>query len=101
MNIAAAATTEVAKNSDAPTGRPTLDSAPTTAVSRAVGTHSATSPTKSPPAACDAAFRRVVQPDRNSSHRPASSSPRRSRVAISSPQTAPRIMRNIRALYAV
>ena len=38
-----------------------------------------------------AARPRVVRPERNSSHRPASSSPRSTRVAINNPQIAPRM----------
>ena len=42
--------------------------------------------------ACPVAWRRVVRPASSSSHRPASSSPRNRRVAVSSPQTAPRMI---------
>ena len=91
MNIAAAATAAVAKNSDAPAPMPTFAGLPPATARTAVGTQSATSPTPSPIAPCSAARPRVVRPERNSSHRPASSSPRSTRVAINNPQIAPRM----------
>ena len=47
------------------------------------------------------ARRRVVCPATSRSHRPRSSSPRRSRVLVSSPHTAPRIMRVMETLKSV
>ena len=63
-------------------------SLPTRPAMTAVGTHSATSPTPSPVAACASARPRVVCPASRSSQRPSSSSPRVTFVAIRSPQIA-------------
>ena len=98
MNIAAAAAIAVTKTSDAPTPMPTFALDPPAAAKTAIGTQSATMPAPSPIAACSAAPPRVVCPDRNSSHRPASSSPRSTRVAITSPQIAARMIRVIPTL---
>jgi hypothetical protein len=92
MNIAAADRSAVTKNSDAPTPMSTFGDAPVATVSTADDTQSVISPTPSPAAARAAAPARVVRPARNSSHRPASSSPRVTRVATSSPQIAPRMI---------
>jgi hypothetical protein len=92
MNIAAADSSAVAANSEAPSPIPTFAEPSAAAVSRAVGIHVATKPTPSPAAAWIAAPALVVCPDRNSSQRPASSSPRKERVVTSRPQIAPRII---------
>ncbi len=83
----------MAKYSDVPTPIPTFPLEPAATARTAVGTHMATTATPEPIAACAAALPRVVRPDRNSSHLPASSSPRSDRVAANSPQIAPRMIR--------
>ena len=59
---------------------------PTATVSRAVSTNMAASPAPSPASVLAAARRPVNWPAKNSSHRPAASSPRRYLVAVSNPQ---------------
>ena len=92
MNIAAADSSAVTKNSAAAAPTSTFADDPAPTVSSAVGSHRAANPAASPIAACSAARPRVVRPDRNSSHRPASSSPRVTRVAMNRPQMAPRMI---------
>ena len=67
----------------------------------AVSAHSAHAPAPSPASAWAVARRRVVWPASSSSQRPSSSSPRSSRVEVSSPQTAPRSSSVIQILKAV
>ena len=66
-----------------------MESDPAATVNPAVTAHRATNPTASPAMAWTVAWRRVVRPANSSSHRPASSSPRSRRVAVSRPQIAP------------
>jgi hypothetical protein len=98
VNIAAAESSAVTKKNDAPAPMFTSGERPVPAVRANVTAHSATRPTPRPIAACAAARPRVICPDRNSSQRPASSSPRNTRVAISRPQMAPKMMTLIPAL---
>jgi len=60
-----------------------------------------TEPRREPPRACAQAPRRVVRPASSSSQRPASSSARTSRVAVSSPKTAPMTDSTMRHFHAV
>jgi len=101
MNIAAAATAAVAKNTAGPAPMSTFLPAAAATVSTAVGTQRATRPTPRPTVAWTAAAPRVAGPARKSSHLPASSSPRKTRVAMNRPQMAPRMITVYSVLYAV
>ena len=79
----------------------TLEECPTTEVTSAVTAQSATAPAAKPARAWRVAPRRVVCPTSRTSHRPASSSPRRSLVPAKRPHTAPTMLRIPRLLHAV
>ncbi len=81
-----------AKNKAGPTAISTLEECAVTAVIRAVTAHKVAAPAASPLIAWAVAPLRVVWPVSKSSQRADSSSPRRSRVLVNSPQTAPRII---------
>ena len=74
---------------------------PATATIAEVVAHSATSPAARPARVWPVAPRRVAWPESSSSQRPASSSPRSSRVAASRPQMAPTTPRTPRLRQAV
>ena len=100
-NMTAPVTTAVARNSALPAEMPILAGDPAATVAAAVITHSSASPAASPASAWATARRRVVCPARSSSRRPASSSPRVSRVAASMAHTAPTGTRTPMARHAV
>ena len=79
----------------------TFEYRPAATVNTVVMAHKVAAPMARPPSAWPLAPRLVVCPLSNSSHRPASSSPRSSRVEVSRPQMAPRTIKVMEALNTV
>ena len=84
-----------------PSEKSTFDDTPATAVINEVRPQSTKATAANPPSPCNAASPRVVEPASSMSHRPASSSPRRSRELVNRPQIAPTIMSVIDTLSTV
>ena len=100
-NMTALATRATAKNRPGPGLISMRADCPVTTMMRAVTAHRVATPPARPANAWTAAPRRVVAPVSRSSHRPESSSPRRSLVLVNRPHTAPRMLNVMKVLKTV
>ncbi len=100
-NTADDETSATARNNDARTPNRASPLKPTSTTIVAVTQSCRSRQPLSPITACAAARRRVVWPATRNSHRPASSSPRKKRVLMRSPHTAPMSITSPTARHAV